>query len=830
MENIFIIIVGLLFILAISDLIVGVSNDAVNFLNSAIGSKAAPLRVILIVAALGVLVGATFSNGMMEVARKGIFVPEAFTFKEIMIIFLTVMLTDVILLDLFNTFGLPTSTTVSIVFELLGAAVGVALIKVMGDNPIHDDIASYINSGKALTIIFGILLSVVVAFTVGVIVQWLARLMFSFNYEKNIKYFGAIFGGIAVTGITYFILIKGLRGSVYADSVVNSVSLKDWTDFFAHQSFDDFKSLAKSLAKLEVSPDLTAWGKTLSSYSKENYKTGIDAFVSWSHQQSDTINVPLQLLHWVKYYSINILLISFVSFSALFQILHAVFRLNILRAIVIIGTFALAMAFAGNDLVNFIGVPLAGFSSFKEFLRPEHGGSTDFYMEVLSGKVDTNPLFLLIAGLIMVITLWLSKKAKSVVKTTLNLSDQDQVNERFESSGLARALVRSAVNVGDGIGKIIPASFKSKLSGRFDSQQFNPHAKEQGVSFDLIRASVNLVVASILIAIGTSFKLPLSTTYVTFMVAMGTSLADGAWDRESAVYRISGVVTVIGGWFFTALSAFIVALLIALLIYSTWWGGVFVMAAIALFVVYKTHILHKKRSEKEQKTELSESIIPNDSETMFEACSSSIVSSMLAAGKIYNQVIQGLEQEKRKTLKQALKQAENINSEAKLLKKKVPTVFAKLSDEAFESGQNYVEIIDYLREGMHCLYYFTLPAFQHVENKHKPITAYQASSLEELATETGTYFDAIIKSISESDFNNTSKLIGKSQELADLILKHRKKQLKIIKTETGSTRTNLLYLDMLNETKNLLLNINNMYKAFRDFYEQNRQAGLKKVI
>lgn len=825
MEYVFIIIVGILFLLAISDLIVGVSNDAVNFLNSAIGSKAAPLRIILIVAALGVLAGATFSNGMMEVARKSIFIPEAFSFKEIMIIFLAVMLTDVILLDLFNTFGLPTSTTVSIVFELLGAAVGIAIIKVSGDNGSGEAISSFINSGKALTIIFGILLSVVVAFSVGAIVQWISRLVFSFSFENNIKYFGGIFGGIAVTAITYFILIKGLKGSVYADEVFGNLSLQDWTDFFARQNFDGFKSLAKSLGSLNVGPELAAWGETLKGFDKNTYKEGISQFVAWSNEHSSqTIEVPLMMLHWVKYYTINILLISFVSCAVLLQLLYSFFKFNILKLVVIIGTFALAMAFAGNDLVNFIGVPLAGFSSYQEFVR-QGAHDTGFMMEALSGKVDTNPLFLLIAGLVMVITLWLSKKAKSVVKTTLNLSDQDSVNERFESSALARALVRVAVSTGNGLSVIVPKPLKTSVSKRFDTSKYKTsNSKEEGVSFDLVRASVNLVVASILIAIGTSLKLPLSTTYVTFMVAMGTSLADGAWDRESAVYRITGVITVIGGWFFTAFSAFTVALIVALLLYASWWIGVFVMATIALYVIYRTHILHKKRSENEEKAEHDNAVVLDDGESMFENCSTNVISLLLSTSDTYSDTVNGLSQEKRKKLKETLKKVKKLDQESKSFKKKIPEVFKTLGEESFEIGQHYVEVIDFLREAMHSLFYFTSPAFKHVDNNHKPLNTFQVESLTGLSISIKDYIEKLINSISSTDFNNSGELVDQATEIMDDIIKARKKHLKQIKKEPGSTRTNLLFLDMLNESKNLILNTNNMYKAFRDFYDLNQKT------
>lgn len=828
MEYLFIFIVGLLFILAISDLIVGVSNDAVNFLNSAIGSKAAPLRVILIVAALGVLAGATFSNGMMEVARKGIFVPEAFTFKEIMIIFLAVMLTDVILLDLFNTFGLPTSTTVSIVFELLGAAVGIVLVKYLGQR--FDPDVAYINSGKALTIIFGILLSVVVAFSVGAIIQWISRLLFTFNFESNTKYFGGIFGGIAVTTITYFILIKGLKGSVYADQIVGTLSLKDWADFLADQGYNGFKALVKSLGSVDVPADISDWASQLKGLKRDNYQLGVQKFVDWTAQQNaTTIQIPLSLTTYVKYHTLTIILISFGAFSLLLQALYSFFKINILKFVVIIGTFALAMAFASNDLVNFIGVPLAGLRSVE--IHNAAGGSTpDMLMGALSGKVETKSIFLLIAGLIMVITLWLSKKSRSVVKTTLNLSDQDEVNERFESNGFARALVRVSVRIGSGVGLVVPQALKNQVKKRFEYTHVKKPDKKEGVSFDLIRASVNLVVASILIAIGTSLKLPLSTTYVTFMVAMGTSLADGAWDRESAVYRITGVITVIGGWFFTAISAFTCAFLVAILIYATWWVGVFVLALLALFIVYRTQILHKKRTAEENQSEKADSVILKDSASIYENCTNNVVEMLLATGGTINDTVDYLGREKRKGLKETYKRVSKLDMQSKKLRKKIPEVFKDLSEESFEIGQDYVEIIDFMREAMHSLFYITSPAFKHIDNNHKPITTYQQESLQELATIIANYLEQLVESISKSDFSKSAEIIEKALEISELTIKIRKKQLKLIKKEPGSARTNLLFLDILNESKNLVLNLNNMYKSFRDFNEHYKASGLKQII
>ena len=539
METIYLVLVVVLFFLAISDLIVGVSNDAVNFLNSALGAKAASFKVIMTVAALGIVFGATFSSGMMEVARKGIFNPSYFYFSEIILIFLAVMITDVILLDGFNTFGMPTSTTVSIVFELLGAAVGVSLIKLASSDQIIQletggekvaQLGDYINSDKALIIIAGILLSVVVAFTAGTIIQYLSRLLFTFSYKKKLKYFGALWGGVAITSITYFILIKGLKGSAYASYIM---------------------------------PD------------------------------------GLALKEWVKAHNFPIIIYSFITWVIILQLLSFIKKFDILKFIVLVGTFALAMAFAGNDLVNFIGVPLAGYHAFIDFLAM--GVPADqALMTSLSGKVETPFVFLLFAGGIMVLTLWTSKKAKSVVKTSLDLGRQEEGYERFNSSAVSRIIVRSNTNMAKYFQSLIPLRIQASIDKRFDQKPFIEKQKALGAdapAFDMIRASATLVVASILISFATSLKLPLSTTYVTFMVAMGTSLADRAWGSESAVYRVTGVISVIGGWFFTAFSAFVSAFIMALLFSYFGIPAVGIAVLLVIFVIYRTHFLHKKRIE-----------------------------------------------------------------------------------------------------------------------------------------------------------------------------------------------------------------------------------------
>ena len=754
MENVFFILVIVLIILAISDLIVGVSNDAVNFLNSAIGAKVAPLRIILIVAAAGVLVGATFSSGMMEVARKGIFNPGAFTFDNIMIIFLAVMLTDVILLDLFNTFGLPTSTTVSIVFELLGGAVGMAVVKIKMLGLSFGEMSTFINTGKALAIISGILISVAVSFTVGAIVQYISRIIFSFRFEKTMRYYGALWGGFAIAFITYFILVKGAKGASFM--------------------------------------------------SDEN-------------------------IAWIEAHSLLIIGSSFVFWTFILQVLNWLFRLNILKFIVFAGTFALAMAFAGNDLVNFIGVPLAGLESYKIFSVAEGASPGSFLMSSLAGKVRTPTLYLLIAGLIMVITLWLSRKARSVVKTTLNLSDQEAVDERFQSSIFARSLVRQAISVNKIVQYIVPNKVMKAIERRFDPAPFKEYVKKNpGVSFDLIRASVNLVVASILIAFATSLRLPLSTTYVTFMVAMGTSLADGAWGRESAVYRISGVVTVVGGWFFTAFSAFTVAFLIALLLYYTNLYGLLALIPLAIFLVIRTHAFHNRKEKAEIKEKEKFNVSSLDGDSIYETCSENISGLLEMTTTTLSKTVDALIKEKRKKLKADKKTIKGLNKAVKTLKKEVPLTLQRLTEESYESSHNYIEIIDYLREVMHCATHIVNPAYDHVDNNHTPFTESQGTSIREITEAMKKYIADIVQVISSSEFASSEEMIAKSADLNDMITRIRKKHLKLLKKEPGSTRTNMLFMDILNEMKNMVLHVNNIYKAFRDFSLHNRAIKLNK--
>ncbi len=730
METVFILLVVVLVILAISDLVVGVSNDAVNFLNSAIGSKAAPFWIIMAVASLGVVFGATFSSGMMEVARKGIFHPEMFSFHNIMIIFLAVMLTDIILLDTFNTLGLPTSTTVSIVFELLGAAVSVAALKVIQSGDGLSTLGEYINSGKALVIIAGILLSVVVAFSVGSLVQYIVRLVFSFNYEKTYKYWGALWGGISITAITYFILIKGAKGASFMT--------------------DDMK-------------------------------------------------------HWIQSNTFVIIIVSFTFWTIALKLLQIFTKVNILKMIILVGTFALAMAFAGNDLVNFIGVPLAGLKAYQAW-------SSGQEMAVLAQKVHTPTLYLLIAGLIMIITLWLSKKARSVTQTSIDLSKQDVGHERFESSPFSRFIVRQSIKISNALKYITPEPLQKSVSKRFEVPR---KENDNDASFDLIRASVNLVVASILISFATSLKLPLSTTYVTFMVAMGTSLADGAWGRESAVYRVNGVITVITGWFFTAFIAFSVAFLVALTIYYIGFIMVPIYLILSVFVLIKSKSVHKQRTEDEE--DIFTGNNAKEEVNIMEACSINVTKTINQVSEIYGKAVKLVAAGDRVGLKKLNKKVEKINERAKALKDGIEATIHELQEDSIETGHYYVQVLDYLREIAHDISFIVRPAYQHFDNQHSGFNEKQIEELNKLKDLLQDLLDEILDIINNNHFDDIEKALEYQQNILTAINKFRKNQIKRIKDSDASTKNSLLYLGILNETKNMVLHIVNLLKSQRDF-------------
>lgn len=733
METYYILIVAVLFLLAISDLIVGVSNDAVNFLNSAIGSKAAPFKIILAIAAVGVLVGATFSNGMMEVARKGIFNPELFAFQEIMIVFLAVMLTDILLLDFFNTMGLPTSTTVSIVFELLGSAVAVAVYKVARTIGPEQGVSDYINIESSVMIIVGIFLSVIIAFSVGLIIQWLVRLVYSFNIKKSFKYWNGLWGGFAITAILNFLLIKGAKGSTL------------------------------------ISPEA----------------------LNFIHENTRLIMVS-----------------SFIGFTVLFQLLTMFTKVNVMKITVLVGTFALAMAFAGNDLVNFIGVPLAGFESFKAFMASGGGDASGFMMSSLTEKVNTPIYFLIIAGLIMVMTLRFSKKAKSVTATSIDLSRQGEGSERFASSSLARFLVRRAVETSTIVSKIAPKSVVKFVESRFD-QSKEDLTNDGGMAFDLVRASVNLVVASILIAIGTSLKLPLSTTYVTFMVAMGTSLADGAWGRESAVYRITGVLTVVGGWFFTAFSAFLASFLIASIIFFGKMPAILILIGLAIFLLIRTHAYHKKRAEKQEKLD---SQFITASYEVLDACDKEVRDAIVKASDIYKETYNSFFEENHKKIKSLKKSAKKLDKQVKSIRENIPDMLRKFEESELESGHHYVQVVAYMKEMSNSLMYTVQPAFNHLDNNH-PLDQEQNDVLKEFNEKSGKFFDFAINMLINRDFDNRNVLVERRDEMIHMANDIMRSRIKILKKTQKGAKVSMTYMEMLSESKNLFLNIEHLVKS-----------------
>lgn len=747
MLTFYLILVIVLFFLAISDLVVGVSNDAVNFLNSAVGAKAASFKLILFIAALGILVGATFSSGMMEVARKGIFHPEYFYFSEIILLFLAVMVTDVILLDVFNTFGMPTSTTVSIVFELLGAAVAFSVIKIYTD-PNALNLGEYINSGKALAIISGILLSVVVAFSAGVIIQYLTRLLFSFNYQGKIKYFGALWGGLAIAAITYFILVKGAKGASFMS--------------------DDLKSAVKDNAFMIIAL----------------------SFVGWS--------IILQLVIWFT-------------------------KIDILKIIVMVGTFALAMAFAGNDLVNFIGVPLAGYNSYQLFV--ESGGVAEgFLMDGLAGKVPTPTILLLIAGLIMVITLWTSKKARSVVKTSLDLGRQEEGYERFASYAVSRSIVRSFGKAATAVNSILPERMKRGVENSFDQTPFikrTMHMGDDAPSFDMLRAAVTLVVASILISIGTALKLPLSTTYVTFMVFMGTSLADGAWGRESAVYRVSGVLSVIGGWFFTALSAFTVAFVLAGIFYFGQTVAIIIVLIIAGVLIFRTHRMHAKKMEQQLEFEKT---IEEGNLTKAKAIdlSTKNLSNILGSfSNILDNTIDHLSKEDLVGLNNDYKEFRKVYKECNQIKNSANKKIDLIDPDDLEAGHMYVIVSDYLKELGDVVMDIVKPSLSHVDNNHKPLLPAQIEELKELNQRIKDRFVTTINIFKNFDSVEIEALKNKLPSFVKKIRSARKNQIKRIKNHEIGTRNSILYLNLLGEFRNLALFSNRMLTVFEDLVINN---------
>ena len=746
METIYLCIIIFLFVLAVFDLIVGVSNDAVNFLNSAVGAKAASFKTILFIAGIGIFIGAALSNGMMDIARHGIYQPEHFYFAEIMCILLAVMLTDVVLLDVFNSMGMPTSTTVSLVFELLGGTFALSLIKVHNSDTLG--LGDLINTDKALSVIMAIFVSVAIAFFFGMLVQWIARVIFTFNYKKKMKYSIALFGGIAATSIIYFMLIKGLKDSSF------------------------------------MTPDNKLW-------IQENTWLLIATFFVF-------FTILMQVLHWLK--------------------------VNVFKVVVLMGTFALALAFAGNDLVNFIGVPLAGFSSFMDYTANGAGNANGFLMTSLLGPAKTPWYFLIGAGAVMVYALCTSKKAHAVIKTSLDLSRQDEGEETFGSTPIARAVGRISMTMANSISRIMSSGTKEWFNSRFRKDEA---IIADGAAFDLVRASVNLVLAGLLIALGTSLKLPLSTTYVTFMVAMGTSLADRAWGRDSAVYRITGVLSVIGGWFITAGAAFTICFFVALVLH---YGGnisIIALIALAVFILIRSQVMYKKRKAKAQGNETLKQLMQTSNseealQLMRKHTREELAKVLEYAETNFELTVTSFLHENLRGLRRAMGSTKFEKQLIKQMKRTGTVAMCRLDNNTvLDKGLYYYQGNDFASELVYSISRLCEPCLEHIDNNFNPLDAIQKGEFSD-ATEDITYLiQQCRKKLENNEYNNLEEEIRRANDLNGQLSLLKRKELQRIQSQPGSIRVSMVYLTMVQEAQNVVTYTINLMKVSRKFQMEN---------
>lgn len=802
MDQLYIVMLVVLGILAILDLVVGVSNDAVNFLNSAIGSKAVSFKTIMIVASIGIAVGAVFSSGMMEIARDGIVTPSMFSFNDIMIIFFAVIVADILLLDVFNSIGLPTSTTVSIIFELLGAGVCLALIKIYFLDQ-NNDIYDFINTKKAGEIVYSILLSVGLSFALGGLVQYLSRLVFTFHYEKKLKYFGAIFGGLAFTAIFYFLFIKGIGGTPLSGKIVENIftgATQDALSQLNNYYHSNFATLEEVL-------------KAKKGFLKLN-------------ENGSLCEINLTFKGYLEHYYLKIIGLGFVFFTLLSFLLSSVFKVNILRIIIIMGTFSLAMAFAGNDLVNFIGVPLAAFEAYNIFSDAGGTNAKTFMMGGLAkDDIVANIYYLILAGIVMVITLWTSKKAKSVIETGVNLSRQGDGVEKFDPNFLSRFIVRSGIYLGQGINYFLPEKLQLQIDKRFEKVDLNKKDKIDAPAFDMVRASVNLIVASILISVGTSMKLPLSTTYVTFMVAMGTSFADRAWDRESAVYRIAGVFNVIGGWFITAFFAFLGGFVLALLLYfgeAFAFLGIVVLLSILLYKSSKR--FNKKEKEEIELKKLKREDIVTINEVINE--SSDQISRVLSSiNKLYSNVIDNLGMQELGKLKENKKTLKKLEKEIDELKSNIYFFIKNLDETSLEASKFYVVILGYLQDLIQSSEFVTNNSYNHVNNNHKQLKFNQIRDLKSIDNELSILYSGLETIFKNKDFDEINNVLSEKGKISAHISDLLAKQIERIRTIETSPKNSKLYFGILLETNDL---VNNTMRLLDLFVEFNNHVKSKK--
>ena len=748
MGTIYLCIVIFLLCLAVFDLFVGVSNDAVNFLQSAIGAKVAKFRTVLIIASCGVVLGAIMSSGMMDIARHGIMSPDHFTFEEVMTLFLAVMVTDVIILDVFNTLGMPTSTTVSLVFELLGGAFILATLKMYGDDSLNYGVL--LNSNKALEVIMGIFSSVIIAFVFGAFVMWLSRIIFTFNYRKHSRYSIAIFGGISFTALSYFIFMKGLGKSPYLPAEVR-----------------------------------------------------------------DYIDQNLGFL----------ICITFVVSAVVMEFLHLC-RVNIFKFTVLMGTFALAMAFAGNDLVNFIGVPLAGLSSYQDYMANANGAAPDqFMMTSLMESAKTTPGFLLAAGAVMIIAMATSKKAQNVIKTSVDLSRQDEGDEMFGSSSAARVIVRNCQATDSWLKQFMPKALMNWINSRFDK---NNVELEESAAFDVVRAAVNLVLASMLITIGTNLKLPLSTTYVTFMVAMGSSLADRAWSRESAVFRVTGVLSVIGGWFITAGVAFAACAIVCIIMH---FGGVGIQACFMGLVIYlliRSNIQYNKKAKEEGKSSTFQLMMRSrDPEIVWDLLRRQVSRTQSYvchfAQNEFNQIMDGLANENTRDLRHANK---DLKKEQDMLKKfrrqemlglkKSPIEIAIERNTWFHLGANSNQQFIYSLRRM------LEPIKEHVDNNFNPLPAEYIKEFTPVRQKINDLMRMSCELIETGRYDSYREILAEADACKDELSVLRKKHIDRIQHMTDNTlmQISLVYLNVLQESQEFLSVMRHQLRAAKKFMEK----------
>ncbi|MBF0730522.1 MULTISPECIES: inorganic phosphate transporter [Bacteroides] len=746
METIYLCIIIFLFVLAVFDLIVGVSNDAVNFLNSAVGARAASFKTILFIAGIGIFIGASLSNGMMDIARHGIYQPEHFYFAEIMCILLAVMLTDVVLLDVFNSMGMPTSTTVSLVFELLGGTFALSLIKVHNSDTLG--LGDLINTDKALSVIMAIFVSVAIAFFFGMLVQWTARVVFTFNYKKKMKYNIALFGGIAATSIIYFMLIKGLKDSSF------------------------------------MTPDNK---------------------------------------HWIQENTWMLITVFFVSFTILMQVLHWL-KVNVFKVVVLMGTFALALAFAGNDLVNFIGVPLAGFSSFMDYTANGAGNANGFLMTSLLGPAKTPWYFLIGAGAIMVYALCTSKKAHAVIKTSVDLSRQDEGEETFGSTPIARTVVRISMTLANSICRIMPENTKQWFNSRFRKDEA---IIADGAAFDLVRASVNLVLAGLLIALGTSLKLPLSTTYVTFMVAMGTSLADRAWGRDSAVYRITGVLSVIGGWFITAGAAFTICFFVALVLH---YGGnisIIALIALAVFILIRSQVMYKKRKAKTQGNETLKQLMQTTNseealQLMRKHTREELSRILEYAETNFELTVTSFLHENLRGLRRAMGSTKFEKQLIKQMKRTGTVAMCRLDNNTvLEKGLYYYQGNDFASELVYSIARLCEPCLEHIDNNFNPLDAIQKGEFSDISEDITYLIQQCRKKLESNEYANMEEEIRRANDLNGQLSLLKRKELQRIQSQSGSIRVSMVYLTMVQEAQNVVTYTINLMKVSRKFQMEN---------